>query len=87
MTAFEYTSDETVVAVFPATPQAVWAEQVFEFANVFQYELTRFEELKQSGGDLSLDDGSTYVEGYDDAVEKLRNRFFEIFNVSETPAN
>lgn len=85
MTAYEefsYGPSDEVIAVFPATPSSVWAERVFEFSETLRQEMARFEDEEE--GDLG--DGSLYTEGYYDAAEQLRNRFYEIFGVTETLA-
>lgn len=90
MTAYEeykFNQADEVVAVIPALPQNVWAEQVFAFSEVLREEMMRFDELRQQDGDLYLDDGSSYVEGYENAAERLRNKFYEIFKISEVPAS
>lgn len=87
MTAFEsyeYDAEGKVTAVRPALPQEIWAGKVFEYMDTLNSEMIRFEELRQQDGDLNLDDGSTYVEGYEDSVTTLRERFLEIFDVVGT---
>jgi len=87
MTAFEsyeYNLDCEVIAVRPALPQEVWASKVFEFMDYLNTEMVRFEELRAQDGDLNLDDGSTYVEGHEDAAGRIRERFLEIFDVTGT---
>jgi len=80
---YEFGPSQEVLAVFPTTPQSLWAHQVFEFTEALRQEMTRFD----NADDAVIDEvGNGYMDGHYDAAEQLRNRFFEIFDVSETPA-
>lgn len=82
MTAYEnfvFDSAGETVAVTPATPQEVWAEQVFQFLDVLKHSMEQFDDVPDDEGDLG--DGSVYVDGWYDASEHLNMRFKEVFGV------
>lgn len=86
MTAYEeykFNQADEVVAVIPALPQNVWAEQVFAFTEVLRQELDR----ANNASTRTIEElGQPYVDGCYDTAEQLRTRFYEIFKVSEVPA-
>lgn len=71
-----------VVAVFPASLQRTWADQVFTFTETLRQEMERFDDADDA---LIEYVGNGYIDGSYDTAEQLRNRFFEIFNVTIAP--